>query len=455
MLISITAEQAQQAIPDANSQKAAKKLSKQEDWSNKGASEEQWIWGEITGSAIYQSAIFLPELKFECSCPSFKRPCKHALGLLLCYTEHQHLFPLVTEQPERVKKWIEKKQKTVKKLDPNEPVKEVDLEARAKRIAAREKKVDDGLQALDLWLQDLLRLGLAKARQDSYSLFNQMTTRLTDAQATGLISWLEALHTALFTEQWQQDCLPWLGRLNLVVQLWQRRSQLDAQLQTELRQLIGFNLAPDQLAALPVEQQQYWTIGHKLGELSDGKGRYRRQWLWQAEQQQAALLLDFEIGSFTNFPLALPLSQLQSLALQFYPSPTPSRAKLADTVQIATPSIEPKPQQTSQLQAQPQTQPQGAFYHFEQALQQHAMRLSRNPLLTQSCWLIDAVSLRIEQENLYAVDQKQAALDLQIVDRWKLLAAVGDEPFLLAAEWNGQQLDVISVWQHGQLTCFY
>lgn len=444
MLISITAEQAQQAIPDANSQKAAKKLSKQEDWNNKGASEEQWIWGEITGSAIYQSAIFLPELKFECSCPSFKRPCKHALGLLLCYVDHQALFPLVTEHPERVKKWIEKKQKTVKKLDPNEPVKEVDLEARAKRIAAREKKVDDGLQALDLWLQDLLRLGLAKARQDSYSLFNQMTTRLTDAQATGLISWLEALHTALFTEQWQQDCLPWLGRLNLVVQLWQRRNQVDARLQTELRQLIGFNLAPDQLAALPIEQQQYWTIGHKLGELSDGKGRYRRQWLWQAEQQQAALILDFEIGSFTNFPLALPLSQLQTLALQFYPSPTPSRAKLAETTAIPTSSAALK-----------NHAPQGAFVDFEQALQHHAIRLSRNPLITQECWLVDDLRINKQQDMIYVIDKAQSMLPLQVTDQWKLLAAVGSEPFLIAAEWSGQQLVALSVWQHGQLTCFY
>lgn len=441
MLITITAEQAQQAIPDANSQKAAKKLSRTEDWHNKGASSEQWIWGEITGSAIYQSAIFLPELKFECSCPSFKRPCKHALGLLLCYVEHQNLFLMMDEQPERVKKWIEKKQKASTKTTASEPAKPVDPEARAKRLAAREKKVDDGMATLEVWLQDLVRLGLAKARQDSSSLFNQITSRLTDAQATGLLSWVEALHTALFTPHWQQDSLIWLGRLNLVVHLWQRRSQLDPLLQAELRQLIGFNLAPDQLASLPIEKKQYWTLGHKIGELNDGKGRYRRQWLWQAEQQQPALILDFEIGSFTNFPLALPLGQLQPLALQFYPAAVPCRAKLAEPA--------------NSISFSEASMPQGAFAHFEQALQQHASRLSQNPLMTQECWLVENLHLHLIDDQVYAIDQQQALLPLIVKDHWKLLAAVGDQAFLLAAEWNGQQLDVISIWQNSQISCFY
>ena len=73
MLLTIQLDQIQQIIPDTNSEKAAKKLAKMNDWNNKGASADQWVWAEIKGSAIYQSAIFLPQLKCECSCPSFKR----------------------------------------------------------------------------------------------------------------------------------------------------------------------------------------------------------------------------------------------------------------------------------------------------------------------------------------------------------------------------------------------
>lgn len=119
MLLTITAEQAEQVIPDANSAKAAKKLAKFKDWNNIAGSEDQWIWGEITGSAIYQSAVFLPELKFECSCPSFKRPCKHALALLLVYIENQDQFSIQADEsliPERVQKWRDKKAKALDKI---------------------------------------------------------------------------------------------------------------------------------------------------------------------------------------------------------------------------------------------------------------------------------------------------------------------------------------------------
>lgn len=447
MLMSVTAEQAQQVFPDANSQKAAKKLSRQEDWNNKGASSQQWIWGEITGSAIYQSAIYLPELKFECSCPSFKRPCKHALGLLLCYVEHQALFPVLDDTavlPERVQKWVEKKQKTLKKADADEPAKEVDLEARAKRLAAREKKVDDGLQALQLWLQDLLRMGLAKARAENYQLFNQMNARLTDAQAAGLIPWVDALQSALFSQHWQQESLPWLGRLNLAVQLWQRRSQLSGTLLAELKQLIGFNLAPDQLDALPVVSRAYWTMGTKVGELSSGKGRYRRQWLWQPELQQGAMLLDFEVGGFSSFPLALPLGGPQQLSLQYYPSPVPVRARLAasSVASISMPSLPAG------------EQPQGAFSSFSQALQQHATRLEQNPLMLTDFWLLAPVRFVLQDDQLVALDQQLYRLPVTCRDHWRLLAAVGQDACLLAAEWDGQQLDVISVCQDGQLTTF-
>lgn len=112
MLLTIQSDQVEQIIPDASSAKSAKKLAKFEAWNNISGSTDQWIWGEIQGSAIYQSAVFLPELKCECSCPSFKRPCKHALALLFVYTEYQDKFTVQSDEqsiPDRVQKWRDKK----------------------------------------------------------------------------------------------------------------------------------------------------------------------------------------------------------------------------------------------------------------------------------------------------------------------------------------------------------
>lgn len=440
MPISITLEQAEQVAPDANSLKAAKKLSNVAQWNNAGT-QDDWIWGEIKGSAIYQSAINLAQMKCECSCPSFKRPCKHALGLLIGYTGTPSHFQSTDQVPERVQKWIDKQQKsTEKKQATAENSKPVDLEARQKRLVAREQKVDQGIDALQLWLQDLVRMGLAEARQQSYQLFEQINARLVDAQAAGVVGWLDQLQTALYVPDWQQRSLFWVGRLALLASLWQRRTQLPEPMQAELKQLVGFNLAPDQLAALPIESAVYWAVGSREGELSQGKGRYRRQWLWQADRQQAALLLDFAfMGAAFSFPLAI--GHALQLDLQWYPAALPVRARLADSVQLAN------------IKSIAQGQPPAAWSDFSQALAVYAQQLSQNPLLVTHLWLIDHVCLHVQAEQLWLVDQLGQRLPLIVTDQWLLLAAVGEQAFCLAAEWDGQQLHGLTVWQQEQMRC--
>lgn len=440
MPISITLEQAEQVAPDANSLKAAKKLSNVAQWNNAGAHED-WIWGEIKGSAIYQSAINLAQMKCECSCPSFKRPCKHALGLLIGYTGTPSHFQSTDQVPDRVQKWIDKQQKsTEKKQATAENSKPVDLEARQKRLVAREQKVDQGIDALHLWLQDLVRMGLAEARQKNYQLFEQINARLVDAQAAGVVGWLDQLQTALYVPDWQQRSLFWVGRLALLASLWQRRRQLPELMQAELKQLVGFNLAPDQLAALPIESALYWAVGSSEGELSQGKGRYRRQWLWQADRQHAALLLDFAfMGAAFSLPLAV--GHALQLDLQWYPAALPVRARLADSVQL------------SNLKSVAHGQPPAAWSDFSQALAAYAQQLSQSPLLISTLWLVDSVCLDLQAEQLWLVDQLGQRLPLVVTDQWLLLAAVGEQAFCLAAEWDGQQLHGLTVWQQEQMRC--
>src|SRR5262245_46346384 len=47
------------------------------------------LWGKIRGNAVYEVACALSPTAFRCSCPAFaggRRPCKHALALLLLYS---------------------------------------------------------------------------------------------------------------------------------------------------------------------------------------------------------------------------------------------------------------------------------------------------------------------------------------------------------------------------------
>lgn len=71
--------------PDKRSQSDARKQSQRDAWRRLGRDGEA-VWGIALGSkgdayAVYVTAGGVAALR--CSCPSRKRPCKHALGLAL------------------------------------------------------------------------------------------------------------------------------------------------------------------------------------------------------------------------------------------------------------------------------------------------------------------------------------------------------------------------------------
>ena len=102
--MSLSLEQVLSLAPDASSAAASKKLGTAEPWTNLGANDDAY-WGECKGGALYQVRVARADLAAECSCPSRKSPCKHALGLLvLAATAPQALT--ATEPPEWVMEWL-------------------------------------------------------------------------------------------------------------------------------------------------------------------------------------------------------------------------------------------------------------------------------------------------------------------------------------------------------------
>ncbi|OJU92129.1 MAG: hypothetical protein BGO19_10050, partial [Acinetobacter sp. 38-8] len=330
MLLTIQSDQVEQIIPDASSAKSAKKLAKFEAWNNISGSTDQWIWGEIQGSAIYQSAVFLPELKCECSCPSFKRPCKHALALLFVYTEYQDKFTVQSDEqsiPDRVQKWRDKKTKTLEKKE-NKIDKPIDEEARAKRQLAREKKMDAGIEALQTWLNDVVTMGLGRLRQQQHEKFRDIQSRLVDAQVAGLVSYLDEFSSALYQSNWQMQSSFWIAKLQTAVHLWQNRQQLKPELYEEVKQLFGVNLPTDVWDNISAQMLHVYALGQVTQELVNTRGRYRRQWLWDSQNLRDYLLLDFEIPPYSNFGLTLPFQKQLALNAKLYPVVSQQRLRL-------------------------------------------------------------------------------------------------------------------------------
>jgi len=442
MLLTIQFDQVEQIIPDASSAKSAKKLAKFEAWNNISGSTDQWIWGEIQGSATYQSAIFLPELKCECSCPSFKRPCKHALALLMVYTEYQDKFSIQQDDqaiPDRVQKWRDKKSKATEKKEKavDKPVDEV---ARVKRQLAREKKMDAGIETLQTWLNDIVSMGLGRLRQQQHEMFRDMQSRLVDAQLNGLVSYLEEFSSALYQTDWQQQCSFWLAKLSLAVQLWQHRQQLDPMLLEEMKQLFGVNLPSDAWDHIAVQTLNIHAVGQVTHELLNTRGRYRRQWLWDSQKQCDYLLLDFEIPPYSIFGLTLPQQQQLSVTAKFYPVISQQRIRLEE--QLAT------LQQGKVVTIAPQ-----GLTDFEQLFQHYAQGLKQNPLQLIRFFWLNQLRLVKHEKSVYLVDQNQQMCTIEVKQFVELWFLVGDEPFSAGLEWNGLQLTLVSIWQGEHFQC--
>ncbi len=93
----MNSEQILRFSPDDASAKNAKTLASAKQWSQLGAfdgDEGEVIWGEIKGSSgeTYHTRVGFDARTFDCSCPSRKRPCKHALALALLRDEDASVF---------------------------------------------------------------------------------------------------------------------------------------------------------------------------------------------------------------------------------------------------------------------------------------------------------------------------------------------------------------------------
>lgn len=79
----MTLDDIKEKAPDRKAYAAAKKVATDSKWARFGR-QDKILWGVAKGSSGEYSVFVDTERDaLECSCPSRKRPCKHALALLI------------------------------------------------------------------------------------------------------------------------------------------------------------------------------------------------------------------------------------------------------------------------------------------------------------------------------------------------------------------------------------
>ncbi len=397
--------------PDESSKKSGKELANFSKWSNLGYNEAA-LWGECQGSGKnpYKTQVDLSNIAFKCTCPSRKFPCKHGLGVLLLYVRQQQLFALA-ESPDWVKEWIGKREEKAEKKS-EKASKPVDAEAQAKRAAQRQKKVEGGMEELHLVLKDIVRNGILTVPEKATTLFDNLSKRMIDAQASGLAYMIRDLaEINYFKENWHTEFLDKLSRIHLISSAFNIHEQLPEPMKEEVRSLIGFSTSIEELkqqSGLPDK----WYVLAKRAEQQD-QIQIQKTWLLGLNSGKYAQILQFYVKSQSP-EINLTPGTFIDAELSFYKSVTPYRAILKNLTKIIPAAIQ-----------------NDGFTHWKNLIDYEKTLLQLSPFIHEQVYLIQNISLAYANGNWYMKDAEGIALELNTSEttRLRMLAITGGKAF--------------------------
>jgi hypothetical protein len=425
MRLALTVGQVATLAPDATSLTVGRKLAASRDWSGIGHNERA-LWGECKGSALYQVRIDLADLSSKCSCPSRKFPCKHALGLMLMAAADPSVAASSTA-PGWVEEWLarrgaaaEKKERKVR-AGAAAPV---DEKAQTRRAEKRAERVAEGLAALDLWIADLVRNGLANVSEQDHTFWETQAARMVDAQAPGIASRLRRIGIMpRRAPDWSRRVLVELGRIALLTEAHRRLESLDGALQADVRALIGWTLKDEEVTSRGTAADDRWLVIGQRTEYDHGL-RIERSWLLGLTSRRYALVLQFGHISAAFVPSIFPGTAFDA-RLRFWPSAWPSRALIEERRGV--------PERWSGEAP--------AFADFDALLAEMAAAIAAQPWMDRLPCVVRGVRpARSAPQRWQLVDASRRALPLASQEHWKLAALSGGHPIDIAAEWDGDEL---------------
>lgn len=320
--------------PDQASIRSARRLAAAQQasggpWSQTGTAGDL-VFGRCQGSGAmpYQVTADLSGPNLRCTCPSRKQPCKHALALLLLWSAGQLTpDPSGAPPPSRPTR--------PRPAAPASP----DPHAAADRRKRRLRLMDDGLDELERWLQDLIRDGLAAARHRPYGFWDAAAARLVDAQVPRIAERIRQTPTLLAQQSragtaggdaataWADALLGEIGRWHLAATAWRRRDDLPAAQAADVRTALGW-ARRDAEVRQGERVEDRWVI---LGVRRSDSGRVTEQRTWVVGRRSGTLgvLLDFA-GAGATLATPQTVGSVVAAEMAVYPGAEPTRLKLPE-----------------------------------------------------------------------------------------------------------------------------
>jgi len=410
--------------PDVRSAQAARALAHVRTWSDLGCTESL-VFGRCQGRGRvpYQVTVDLTGPSYRCTCPSRKFPCKHGLALLLLWVEHGDAVGEVAAAADFARPAPDVGAATAR-ATPGGAV--VDPEARARRRAEREATMSAGVDELERWLGDLVRQGLAGARRQPYAFWDEMASRLVDAQMPGLAERVRGMGGRLVGRvDWADVLLAEIGRWQLAVQAWRARGRLGDELVGDLRVFLGWHRRGDELVDLPRVADQWVVAGVRQDELEQVVSQ--RTWLFGETTGRWVLLLDFAAAGGT-LRTAQTVGSVVDAVLALHPGTDPPRGVLGEEHRVVASGALP------------------AATGVADAVDRLSTWLAANPWRERLPVALAGVVAVRDGDRWWLQDPAGDRLPLsRLVAPWTLLALTGGTPATVVAEWEAGSLHPLAV----------
>lgn len=293
---------------------------------------------------------------------------------------------------------------------------------------ARHQRVAEGLEALDVWLEDRVREGLARL-EGQPAAFERLAARLVDAQARGLARWVRSLSPT--GPDWPEGILAQLGRIALVTEAFRRLYDLPPALREDVRAQVGWTWKKEDVRIGGEHVRDRWIVlGTEIDD--DGDLTARRDWLAGERSGRVGLLLQFVYG-YGAFEVEPTAGAVLDGELAFYPGAAPERVVVVDA------------RVTEERAARlPGDDGIAAF------LDRVAATIAAVPWRTRFGGALRDVVPVHHEGRWWLRDARGEALPVRGSDPWVLLAVSGGHPVDVAVEWDTRTLRPLGVLAGGR-----
>jgi hypothetical protein len=306
--------------------------------------------------------------------------------------------------------------------------KPVDEAAQAKRLQARQQKVSGGVEELRRWIKDIVRNGLLTIPEKGGAYWENMAKRMVDAQAPGLAARIRALgEVDFFAEGWQTRFLDRLVKIYLILQGYRQMEELPAALQEDLKSLIGFSFAQEELKSQEGIRDEWFVLARKATE--EEQLTVERNWLYGWRSKRYALVLQFYVRNQVPGVSLSPGTSMDA-TLVFYPSVYPLRALIKEIHNTRLAELPP------------------GYAGWSAVAEQEAMNAGIYPFADEHPYVVNGLKpvfhnnewwLQDSENRLAGVVRNYAAI-------WKLLAYSGGAALPMSVIGRENEYEPLGVW---------